>query len=70
MDNKKVHIGVVGYKDHSKTTLKYALSLIEGKNNNSNEIKEYDVTKIRFEEYIPKEEKPKVKNKKYNIRKK
>ena len=67
MDNKKVHIGVIGYKDHSKTTLKYAISLVK-------EIKEepkyYDVTKLRFDEYVPKEETKKVKKKKYNYRRK
>ena len=68
MDNKKVHIGVIGYKDHSKTTLKYAISLVKEKEIND-EPKEYDVTKLKFDEYIP-EEKPKVKKKKYNYRRK
>ena len=68
MDNKKVHIGVIGYTDHSKTTLTYAISLVKGKEN-YNEPKEYDVTKLRFEEYVPEEEKPKVKKKKYNRKK-
>ena len=69
MDDKRVHIGVIGYKDHSKATLKYAISLVESKKENTDETKEYDVTKIRFEEFIPNEEKPKVKKKKYNVRK-
>ena len=64
MDDKKVHIGVIGHIDHSKTTLTYAISLVKDKENKS-EIKEYDVTKLRFDEYIPKEEKPKVKKKRY-----
>ena len=65
MDDKKVHIGVIGYKDHSKTTLKYAISLVEGRKENNSEPLDYDVTKLRFDEYIPKEEKPKVKKRKY-----
>ena len=69
MDNKKVHIGVIGYKDHSKRTLKYAISLVESRKDNYDEPKEYDVTKLKFDEYIP-EEKPKVKKKKYNYRRK
>jgi translation elongation factor EF-Tu-like GTPase len=69
MDNKKVHIGVIGYKDHSKTTLKYAISLVESRKDNYDEPKEYDVTKLKFNEYIP-EEKTKVKKKKYNYRRK
>ena len=64
MDNKKVHIGVIGHIDHSKTTLTYAISLAKDKENKSDQ-KEYDVTKLRFDEYIPKEEKPKVKKKKH-----
>jgi len=65
MDDKKVHIGVIGYKDHSKTTLKYAISLVEKRKEKTSEILEYDVTKLKFDEYIPKEEKPKVKKRKY-----
>ena len=67
MDNKKVHIGVIGYKDHSKTTLKYAISLV---NEIKEEPKDYDVTKLRFDEYVPEKETKKVKKKKYNYRRK
>ncbi len=69
MDDKKVHIGVIGYKDHSKTTLTYAISLVKEKNIND-EPKDYDVTKLKFDEYVPKEEKTKVKKKKYNQKRK
>ena len=64
MDDKKVHIGVIGHIDHSKTTLTYAISLVKEKES-INEVKEYDASKLRFDEYIPKEEKPKVKKKRY-----
>ena len=67
MDNKKVHIGVIGYKDHSKTTLKYAISLVK---EIKEEPKDYDVTKLRFDEYVPEKETKKVKKKKYNYRRK
>jgi len=70
MNDKKVHIGVIGYKDQSKTTLKYAISLVEAQKQCNDEPKEYDVTKIKFDDYISIEENPKVKKKKYNMRKK
>ncbi len=69
MDNKKKHIGVIGSKDHSKMTLAYAISLLE--KNEIDKEEDYSYAKeIKIEEYVPEEEKPKVKKIDYKVNKK